>query len=71
MEKIQRLLESEGNKSRDDGKYNRVGLERGIEKGMAEGLEKGRAKERTELAKKMKADGLPAELIAKYTGLIV
>ena len=47
------------------------GMAEGLERGMAEGLEKGRAEERTELAKKMKADGLPAELIAKYTGLIV
>ena len=43
----------------------------GLEKGMAQGLEKGRSEERMETARKMKADGMPAELIVKYTGLTV
>ena len=34
-----------------------------------EGEEKGRAEVRAETARKMKADGLPTELIIKYTGL--
>ena len=47
---------------------------RGAEqKGRAEGRTEGRAKGRAEAirdnALKMKADGMPAELIAKYTGL--
>ena len=48
------------------------GMAEGIEKGMAEGLEKGiekgMEKERVELAKRMKADGLPVEMISKYSG---
>ncbi len=42
-----------------------IGLEQGIEKGRAEG----RAEGIIETARKMKADGLPCEVIAKYTGL--
>lgn len=42
-------------------------------KGRAEGLEKGRAEGKKdkalEMARSMKADNMPAELIAKYTGL--
>jgi len=43
------------------------------QKGRAEGRTEGRAEGRAEAirdnALKMKADGMPAELIAKYTGL--
>ena len=45
------------------------GMEKGMEKGMAEGMEKGRAEGHIEAARKMKADAMPTELIAKYTGL--
>ena len=51
------------------------GMAEGLEKGMAEGLEKGMAQglEAANLdnARRMKADNMPAELIAKYTGLSV
>lgn len=62
-------------------KGERSGMEMGLEKGRAEGLEKGRAEGRAEgitegihqasmeNARRMKADGLPVEMIAKYTGL--
>lgn len=43
----------------------RKGLEKGLEKGRAEG----RAEGRLDIAHKMKSDGLPAEVISKYTGL--
>ena len=39
------------------------------QKGRAEGLEKGRAEEKQEMARRMKADGMATEMIAKYTGL--
>ncbi len=42
-----------------------------MEKGMAEGMEKGEEKANRENARRMKADGMPAELIAKYTGLTI
>ena len=49
------------------------GIEQGIEQGMAQGIEQGMAQgiEKTsrENALKMKADNMPTELIAKYTGL--
>ena len=49
------------------------GMEAGMEKGRAEGMEKGRAEgeksKATDTARRMKADGMTAELIAKYTGL--
>ena len=45
------------------------GLEQGLEQGMAQGIEQGIEQTKRENALRMKADGLPAELIAKYTGL--
>ena len=49
------------------------GMAEGLEKGMAEGMEKGMAegeeKGKRDNARRMKADGMSAELIAKYTGL--
>ena len=39
------------------------------QKGVAKGFEKGEASKATSIARQMKADGLAAELIAKYTGL--
>ena len=51
------------------------GMAQGLEKGMAQGLEKGMAQgehnKAMESARQMKADGMPAELITKYTGLAV
>ena len=60
----------------------RVAIEGGYKKGRAEGRAEGEAKgreeerkkndeERRESGRKMKNDGMPAELIAKYTGLSV
>ena len=50
-----------------------AGRAAGLEEGRAEGLEEGRAegmqKEKLANARKMKADNMPADLIAKYTGL--
>ena len=49
------------------------GLAEGRKEGMAEGMEKGRAegekKALLNTARQMKADGLPTEVIAKYTHL--
>ena len=49
------------------------GMAQGIEKGMAKGIEKGRAEgefsEKLETARRMKADGLPIDVISKYTQL--
>ena len=53
------------------------GMAEGIAKGMAEGMMKGREEGREEgirdnqvrIARGMKADGMPIEMIAKYTGL--
>ncbi len=45
------------------------GHEEGHEKGLKEGLEKGREEEKTEIVRKMKSDGLPDDVISKYTGL--
>jgi len=39
------------------------------DEGRAEGREEGRANQKVDTARKMKTDGMPAELIAKYTGL--
>ncbi|WP_366144123.1 hypothetical protein [uncultured Bacteroides sp.] len=40
-----------------------------LNKGRAEGREEGRAEEKAIIAAQMKADNLPTEVIAKYTGL--
>ena len=45
------------------------GKAEGLAEGKAEGLAEGKAEASRENAKKMKADGVPVELIAKYTGL--
>ena len=52
---------------KDDGL--KEGFEKGVEKGKAEGMEKGKDEANRENARRMKADGMPAEMIAKYTGL--
>ena len=42
---------------------------RGRAEGRVEGRAEGRADEKADIARRLKADGMPAELIAKYTGL--
>lgn len=53
-----------------EGRYNK-----GREQGRAEGREQGRAEgeynKALESARSMKADGMPVELIVKYTGLTI
>ncbi len=51
-----------------EGGYHKGHVE-GREEGRKEGREEGRTEERYASARKMKADGMTAELIAKYTGL--
>ena len=46
-------------------------MAQGIEKGMAQGIEKGMEAANLDNARRMKADNMPAELIAKYTGLSI
>ena len=45
------------------------GLEQGLKQGLEQGLEQGREEERVAMARRMKADHIPAETIAKYSGL--
>ena len=45
------------------------GMAEGMAKGMAEGRAEGEHHKAIETARSMKADGMPAELITKYTGL--
>jgi len=47
------------------------GMEEGKKLGMAQGMAQGVEQNKRENAQRMKADGLPAELIAKYTGLSI
>lgn len=47
------------------------GMKKGLEKGMEKGLEKGHEEEKKQIARKMKSDGLPVDIISKYTGLSV
>lgn len=48
--------------------YNQ-GRAEGLAEGLAEGEAKGETKANRNNARRMKADGMSAELIAKYTGL--
>ena len=48
-----------------------AGLAEGREAGLAEGRAEGETRKAVESARRMKADGMPIELIAKYTGLSV
>jgi predicted transposase/invertase (TIGR01784 family) len=53
-----------------DAVYNERGaIRHGYKQGLAEGEAKGEHKKAVESARQMKADGMPTELIAKYTGL--
>ena len=54
-------------KGREEGRAE--GLAKGLAKGREEGLAKGRAEERIEIARNMKAKGLPVDLIAECSGL--
>ena len=45
------------------------GFKKGHVAGREEGREEGRLDEKAETARRMKADGMTADLIAKYTGL--
>ena len=58
--------------------YNRYLMDRAILRnqmttargeGYLDGVDQGRTDEKTETARRMKADGMPTERIAKYTGL--
>ena len=57
-----------------DVRYS-IGKKEGLEEGLAEGREKGLAEGKKDAAcdtaRKMKADGLDAGIIAKYTGLSI
>ena len=45
------------------------GLKQGLEEGMKQGLEKGMKQEKISIAKEMKKNNFPVELIEKMTGL--
>lgn len=45
------------------------GLAEGLAKGLAEGLAEGEKKKQQDIARTMKKDGLPIDIIIKYTGL--
>ena len=54
-------------RGREEGRAE--GLAKGRAEGLAKGLAKGRAEERIEIARNMKAKGLPVDLIAECSGL--
>ena len=78
----QNTIETAKMKSREEGRAEGIevgraegieGRAEGIEVGRAEGIELGRAEgrklERIEMARKFKASGIPADIIARNTGL--
>ena len=64
-DKEQRQYEDSMTTVEDLMSYARVQRAEGIEEGMEKGIEKGIEK----MAKAMKADGVPVETIARYSGL--
>ena len=63
------LREAATKKGYNEGweKGNKEGMKKGMEKGMKKGMEKGHIED----ARRMKADNMAIELIAKYTGLTI
>ncbi len=49
----------------------RAGMKEGKKEGLKEGLKEGEKKRAIEIARKMKEEGIPAEVIAKITGLSI
>ena len=47
------------------------GRAEGLAEGREEGLEKGRVEEQLKIARTMKKDGLPVDVIVRYTGLAI
>lgn len=45
------------------------GMEQGIKQGIKQGMEQGERNKQLAIAASMKADGMPVEMIQKYTGL--
>ena len=65
----QAILEAAEDKGIAKGRV--LGKEEGIALGKEEGIALGKEEEKLSMAKKMRSDGLPAELIANYTGLSI
>jgi predicted transposase/invertase (TIGR01784 family) len=55
----------------DQTRYERNAIRNSYEKGEAKGIAKGRTEEKIETACKMIEDGMPLDIISKYTGLAV
>lgn len=47
----------------------RQGLKQGLKEGMQQGMQQGMTRKQHEIARQMKADGMPVDMIVKYTGL--
>lgn len=45
------------------------GLKEGLEEGLEKGVKKGERQKQLEIARQMKSDGMPMDIILKYTGL--
>ena len=71
MVSVERTLHSSVRREREKGKAEgkAEGLKEGMRQGMAQGMAQGAHDKALASAKVMKADGMPTDLIAKYTGL--
>ncbi|MBO4428176.1 MAG: hypothetical protein J5771_06830 [Bacteroidales bacterium] len=54
---------------RDIRNQIRFAKKEGLQEGMEQGIEKGAEQKAAEIARQMLADSIPAETVAKYTGL--
>ena len=67
------ILRNQMTTARGEGYLDGVdqGMKKGLQLGMQQGIEQGRSDERAGTARRMRADGMTADLIAKYTGLSI
>ena len=68
---MRNVINSAKREGREEGREEGLaqGREEGIAQGRAEGRTEGAEENKRENARRMKADGMAVELIAKYTGL--
>ncbi len=61
------IIETAKNEGRQEGK--KEGKQEGRQEGKKEGRQEGKKEERVEIAREMKKDGHPIEMISRYTNL--
>ena len=68
-ERMQRIADLREKAILDEKAIYAKGLDDGIKEGLEKGIKEGKQKEKLEIAKKLKKEGMNIELIAEITGL--